>query len=202
MTEAPLTRAECLQSTKRFVSIGLDYALVPILSASHASTIWQSKVETDTLADVFNVSVRGRRNVLGGLSAFAIKVELDPIYRTPVVETPVYGFLNDLGTMRFDAGTSVSFLFRCDEFVSISESAERIYAEPLKSATLVCESGFTGFGVLNDAFGRSHRVTCHGDEPLKVRQVPALIDALKRTGKFTMSASAHLGSAMTGPPLL
>jgi hypothetical protein len=202
MTEEPLTRAGCLQAAKRFVSIGLDYALVPILSTSHASTIWQSKVETDTLAEVFNVSIRGQRNVLGGLSAFAIRVELDPIYRTAVVETSVYGFLNSFGTMRFDAGTSVSFLFRCDEFVSVRESAERIFPDPLKSATLVCESGITGFGVLNDAFGRSHRVTCHGDEPLDVRQVPALVDALKRTGRFTMTASSHLGSAMTGPPRL
>jgi len=192
----------CMKAARRFVRLGLDYALVPILSTSHATTIFQSKVETDTLADVYNVSVRGRRNVLGGLNAFAIRVELDPIYRTPVMETPVYGFLNSLGTMRFDAGTSVSFLFRLDEFMSVSESPERIYAEPLKGATLLCESGVIGFGVLNDAFGRSHRVTCVGDEPLNVRQVPTLVDALKRTGKFTMSASAHLGNVMTGPPLL
>jgi hypothetical protein len=104
--------------------------------------------------------------------------------------------------MRFDAGTSVSFLFRCDEFTSISESGERIFPEPLTGATLTCESGITGYGVLNDAFGRSRYVTCLGDEPLNVRKVPALVDALKRTGKFTMSASEHLGNVMTGPPLL
>jgi hypothetical protein len=202
MQEPPLTRLECLESAKRLVSLGLDYAFVPIFSTSHASTLWQSKVETDVLSDVCNVAVRGRRNALGGLSAFALRVELDPIYRTPIMETPVYGFLNSLRTMRFDARTSASFLLRCDEWVSISESAERIYAEPLKGATLVSESGISAFGVLNDAYGRSVRVTCHGDELLNVRQVPALVDALKRTGRFTMSNDAYLGSVITGPPLL
>src|ERR1700722_6502313 len=179
MAEAPLTRAECLEAATQFVSIALDYSLCPILSTSHARAIWQSKIETDTLANVNNVAVRGRRNILGGLSAFAVKVEIDPVYRTPITQTRCFQFLNSLGTMRFEAGTTASFLFKFDEFVSVSEGAERFYAEPLKGATLVCESGVVGFGVLNDAWGRSVRVTCVGGEPLNVRQVPVLVEALK-----------------------
>jgi hypothetical protein len=206
MNEAPLSRVECLAACKRFVGWGLEFTLLPVLSTPHASAVWHSKVEVETevLNDVFNVGVRPGKNPDGSFTAFGIKIVDDSNYQIPLRQTSAYRFLNDLSTLRFEDGSSAVFVFSIDKYTSVSEHydyREPIYLQPLKNALLVSQSGWTGWGVCNN-HGRSSRVTCHGDEPLDVRKVPALVDALKRTGKFTMSNSAYLGNVMTGPPLL
>jgi hypothetical protein len=200
----PLTRTDCFEAAKRFALLGLDYSLVPLLSTSHAGAVWHSKCEMVAgPSDIGNIAIRGRRNVFGNLSAFAIRLEgIDPITWQPATESPAYTLLDSFGTLKIDAGTDVSFVFACDEFVLVNESAEPLYAHPLKGARLIVEQGVTAFGVLNDAYGRSVSIKCDGDEPLNVRELPALADALTKSGRFRMSNPGYRGSVMTGPPLL
>jgi hypothetical protein len=207
MTEAPLTRAECLAACKRFVGLGLQYSLQPVLSSPYSGATWCSKVEVDTdqLSDMYNVGVRGGESPGGSLTAFGIRVEDDYNMQIPLRDLPVYKFLRDFGTLRFEAGSVATFVFKCDRFCSISETQdyrERIYPEPLKGATIVSETGWVGWGVMYDERGRSAVVTCEGAEPLNVRAFPVLVDALRKTGRFRVSASDAYVGEITGPPLL
>jgi len=200
------TRADCIATCKRFVSLGLEYVLLPIYSSPHSSTTWwQSKVEVDQTNAIYNIGVRGGQNGLGGFTAFAIRVEEDLNFQKPLHEVPAYQFLRDLGTLRFEAGNMACFVFKCDRFVTISEhrdKRERIYSEPLKDAQLVSESGWLGAGTTRGSYGRSVRVTSEG-ELCDFRKFPALVDALAKTGRFHVSVSnAYLASDISGPPLL
>jgi hypothetical protein len=187
--------------------LGLQFALLPILSTPHASTTYRSKVEVETevLNDVFNVGVRGGQNPDGSLTAFGVRVEEDYNFQIPLHEMPVYGWLRDIGTLCFEAGNTAVFVFKIDPFISVSETRdyrERVYSEPLKGATLVYETGWLGYGVMHDARGRSASVTYEGAEPLNVRDFPVLMDALLKTGRFRVSMRDAYVGEITRPPLL
>lgn len=203
MTE--LSKASCLAAAKRFTSLGLDYALVPVLSSSHSSAIWQSRVETDSLADLSNVCVRPRKDATGVFTAFGIRVAPDPYAPMPLEDLTAYPFLHDLDTMRFEAGDAeVVFAFSCDPFFIVNEGvqySDRIYAGPLAGAQLVNRSGWIGDGVSFDRNGRTVRVTAKGDHLANVRAFPELIDALKSTGRVQVRADMRVGPE-PGPPLL
>ncbi len=207
MKEQLLTRAECLGACKRFVGLGLQYSLQPVLSSPYSGTTWRSKVEveTDQLCDMYNVGVRGGESPGGSLTAFGIRVEDDENMQIPLRDLPVYQFLRGFGTLHFEASSVATFVFRCDRFISISEHRdyrERICPSPLTGATLVYETGWVGWGVMYDARGRSASVTCEGAEPLNVRHSPGLMDALRKTGRFRVSVSGAYVDEITGPPLL
>lgn len=207
MKEQLLTRAECLGACKRFVGLGLQYSLQPVLSSPYSGTTWRSKVEveTDQLSDMYNVGVRGGESPGGSLTAFGIRVEDDDNMQIPVRDLPVYQFLRGFGTLHFEASSVATFVFKCDRFISISEHRdyrERIFPSPLTGATLVYETGWVGWGVMYDARGRSASVTCEGAEPLNVRDFPVLMDALRKTGRFRVSVSDAYVGEITGPPLL
>jgi hypothetical protein len=207
MKEQLLTRAECLGACKRFVGLGFQYSLQPILSSPHSGATWRSKVEveTDQLNDMCNVGVRGGESPGGSLTAFGIRVEDDHNMQIPLREMPVYRFLRDFGTLTFEASSVATFVFKCDRFISISEHRdyrERIFPSPLTGATLVYETGWVGWGVMHDERGRSATVTCEGAVPLNVRGLPILMDALRKTGRSRVSVSDAYVGEITGPPLL
>ena len=122
-------------------------------------------------------------------------------------ETPAYQFLNDFGTLSFEATDTAVFWFRADKGITIDEPQpnERIAPLPLQNAQLVYGSGALAWGVITDSWGRSARVTQHGDELLDVRKCPALMDGLKKSGRF--QAIIHddfqiQHYLLSGPPLL
>lgn len=199
------TRNEVLDACQRFVSLRLAYTLVPVCSTPHAGAIWEERFRPTYPHDVFNVGVRGGTNNDGTLNAFAIHCGPDLSYQTPLRDTEAYHFLRGLGdTLRFEAGEWATFVFKCDRFCSISEhlTNECAYAQPLRGTRLVYESGFVGYGVVNDAYGRSSRVTSDG-ELRSVREFPSLVEALKLTGRVRLIVDTPLMVGdVSGPPLL
>jgi hypothetical protein len=205
MKEQLLTCAECLAACKRFVRLGLQYSLQPVLSSPYSGTTWCSKVETETLTDISNIGVRGGQNPDGSLTMFGVRVEEDYNLQMPLHEMPVYGYLRDIGTLCFEAGNTAVFVFKLDRFISVSETRdyrERLYPAPLKGATLVSETGWVGWGMMYDARERSARVTCNEAEPLNVREFPVVLDALKKSGRVRVSVSHAYVGDLTAPPLV
>jgi hypothetical protein len=203
--EAPLTRAECLAAIKRFVGLGFQYALLPVLSTSSTNNLWHSKAEIEQLGDIYNVAVRPGQAPDGRfISSFGIRVEDDYNFQVPLRDMPVYNFLRDFGTLQFEAGSVATFVFKSDRLIEINEHTdcrERIFPERLHGAQLVTSRGWLGWGVCNDSRGRSCRIACTG-EPLDIRRLPLLMDSLRATGRFRASVSdAYIGD-ITGPPLL
>lgn len=207
MNEAPLTRADCLAAIKRFTALGLAYSLVPLLSGPWKGNVWLSRLENETLNDCYNVGVRGVTRDTGGLTAFGIRVEYDWTLQRPMRETPAYQFLNDFGTLSFEAMDTAVFWFRADKGITIDEPQpnERIAPLPLQNAQLVYGSGALAWGVVTDSWGRLARITQQGDELLDVRKCPALMDALKKSGRFQVTIGNDYVQQhyhISGPPLI
>jgi hypothetical protein len=185
MNEQPLSRQDCLAAIKRFTALGLAYTVVPLLSVPWKGNIWLSQLEHETLNDTYNVGIRGVARDTGGLSAFGIKCEYDWNMQIPMRETPAYGFLRDTATLCFETTDTAVFWFRSDKGITVDEQLdERIAPPPLQGAQLISQSGALAWGVLQDSWGRSGRVDQLGDEVLDVRKFPALMDALKWSGRF------------------
>lgn len=203
----PITRIESLDAAKKFCNLGLDFTWLPLLSTPHACAIWTSRVERNlhTLNDAYNVGVRGRRDECGAFTAFAVTLQDEPNYGIRMHETAAYRLLSGIPTLRFEAGSTASFVFRCDKHITVSEhgaSGEPILCQPLKGARLALESGWLAFGAVHN-YGRYCQVTCEGDKIANVREFPVLLDALKRTGRFRVQVdSSLLTGPISGAPLL
>ena len=179
-----ITAATTTAAAQRFVQMGLKFTLLPFFQKpDYATTAWHDTVSFSMASS--NVGVRGA-------SHFAVLVEEDKLNRQSLHERPAYEFLRRFATLEFGTKGWSVFVFKRGRFDTVAElntPNESIASGALKGCRVLASSGWLGFGLDSYGYARQPvRVECNDKQLREARDLPDLLDALRPTGRYSLSS--------------